>query len=139
MDEVLMDNSTSGTATREPRTLDRALTLIDPRAAAEQLRSEPAWQRDDRASVTLLHDEAIRVVLTSLHDGAELGAEVSDDWACIDVLEGEVQVDRATEQSPVGAGQRAVVAPGAPWSLRALADPTLILATFTPSRRADGH
>jgi quercetin dioxygenase-like cupin family protein len=134
-----MDNRTSGTATREPRTLDRALTVIDPRVAAARLRGEDAWQRDDRASVTLLHDETVRIVLTSMHAGASLGADGSDDWACIDILEGAASVSRGGDQAAVGTGQRVVLAPGASWSLDAVEEPTLILSTFTPDRPDTGR
>jgi mannose-6-phosphate isomerase-like protein (cupin superfamily) len=133
-----MDNRTSGTATREARTLDRAMTVIDPREAASQLRGEPAWQRDDRASVTLLHDDTIRIVLTSLHEGATLGADVSDDWACMDLLEGSATVARGSQETRLRAGQRVVLAPGEAWSFEATQEPTLVLSTFTPDRLVDG-
>jgi hypothetical protein len=130
-----MDNRTSGTATREARSLDRPVTVIDPRAAAATLRGEPAWRSEDRASVTLLHDETIRVVLTSLHRGAVLGADVSDDWASIDVVDGAASVARGDATAEVGPGQRVVLSPGDSWSLEARDEPTLVLASFTPDRR----
>ncbi|MEA2623778.1 MAG: hypothetical protein QOH61_2688 [Chloroflexota bacterium] len=127
-----MDNRTTGTETRPPRTLDRPLAVIDPRAAAELLMNEPGWQRDEKASVTLEHTGPMRVVLTCLHGDATMGADVNDDWVCIDVVDGEVDVERAGERVRVTQGQRVVLSPDAGWALTALADPTLLLSTFSP-------
>ena len=125
-----MHQQTSGTSTRPPRTLVASLTVIDPSAAGERLRREEDFVRGDRASVTLQHADVMRVVLTALREGATLGAEHSDDWLVMDVVEGSVSLERADARADLAAGMRAIVQPGSPWSLTATST-ALLFTTFT--------
>lgn len=129
-----MHQQTSGTSTRPPRTLVAPLTVIDPVAAGERLRREQDFVRGDRASVTLQHADAMRVVLTALREGASLGAERSDDWLALDVIEGSVRIERQGKRADLSAGMRAIVQPDSPWSLTATDATALLLSTFTPER-----
>ena len=132
-----MHQQTSGSSTRPPRTLVATLTVIDPVAAGVRLRREADFAQGDRASVTLEHADAMRVVLTALRHGATLGAERTDDWLALDVVEGSVQLERDGERADLAAGMRAIVQPESPWSLTATSDEALLMSTFTPERSGE--
>jgi hypothetical protein len=120
------DAVTSGTDTRPARDLAEPV-VIDLGREAETLWNEPQWNEGDRNSRTVSTTERMRVTLTALRGGAELGNRGTDDSLTVQVLRGSVSLELAARGIDLGEGQLAAVPQPGPWRLRAAEDALLLL------------
>ena len=120
------DAQTSGTQVRPPRDLAEPV-VIDLAGEAGTLFDEPQWSQGDRNSRTVSTTERMRVTLTALRAGAELGNEGTDDTLAVQVQRGRVSLDVNGQSIDLGEGQLAIVAQPGVWRLRATDDALLLL------------
>jgi quercetin dioxygenase-like cupin family protein len=131
-----MKDVTTGTDTREPRPLDRALLAFDLSAELEALRSEPGWVEHGRTSKTLAKAATFRVVLTLLRAGGTVGDD--DVWSpmAVQVLGGAVRAERDGQSVDVPDGGLVWFDSGTGWQVTAVEDAALLLALSWPEERA---
>jgi quercetin dioxygenase-like cupin family protein len=131
-----MKDVTTGTDTREPRPLDRALLAFDLSAELESLRSEPGWVEHGRTSKTLAKAATFRVVLTLLRAGGTVGDD--DVWSpmAVQVLGGAVRAARDGQSVDVPDGGLVWFDSGTGWQVTAVEDAALLLALSWPEDRA---
>jgi len=131
-----MKDVTTGTDTREPRPLDRALLAFDLRAEVESLRSEPGWAEHGRTSKTLTKSPTFRIVLTLLRAGETIGDD--DVWSpiAVQVLGGAVRADHDGQSVDVPDGGLAWFEAGSGWRVTAVQDAALLLAVSWPLERS---
>jgi len=81
------------------RIIDAPSVMIDLPAFARQIRSEDAWLKSDRNSITVFKTDDMRIVLGGLHKGAEMLPRKADGIMSIQVIEGllEVNTDELSE------------------------------------------
>jgi ferric-dicitrate binding protein FerR (iron transport regulator) len=103
-----MNEQTGGSETRESRSLDEPLMAFDLAAELATLRAEPAYRDNGRTSKTLARSGPLRLVLTAVRAGTEMGAERPDGPVAVEVLEGRVAADAGTD----GAGDGRQLGPG---------------------------
>ena len=120
------DAQTSGTDVRPARDLAEPV-VIDLSSESETLWTEPAWTDGDRNSRTVQTTERMRVTLTALRSGAELGNRGTDDTMTVQVLRGAVSLDLAGRPIELTQGQLATIPQPGGWSLRATDDSLLLL------------
>ncbi|HEV8490105.1 MAG TPA: hypothetical protein VGQ58_09995 [Candidatus Limnocylindrales bacterium] len=82
---------TTGTGTRPPRPLLRPV-LVDLEREAATLLGEPEWADRDRNSRTIATADRMRIVLTALRAGAELGSVETDDTLAVQALRGDLRL-----------------------------------------------
>jgi quercetin dioxygenase-like cupin family protein len=75
---------------------DRLITaphvFINLQSYIQQLRSEEAWQKNDRNAITVFKTDGVTVVLVALHANAEISNNSVNGILTLQVLEGSVQV-----------------------------------------------
>ncbi len=120
------DAQTSGTDERPSRDLAEPV-VIDLAQEAGTLFDEPQWNERDRNSRTVSTTERMRVMITALRSGAELGNEGTDDTLAVQVLRGAVSLDLAGRAMELRTGQLATAAQPGAWRLRATEDSLLLL------------
>jgi hypothetical protein len=120
------DAITSGTQERPSRDLAEPV-VIDLAGEAGTLFDEPQWSDRDRNSRTVSTTERMRVTLTALRSGAELGNEGTDDTLAVQVLRGSVSLDLGGRELRLGTGQLATASQPGGWRLRADEDALLLL------------
>jgi quercetin dioxygenase-like cupin family protein len=118
---------TSGSDTRPPRPLRRPL-IVDLGSEAATLFEEPEWREGDRNSRTVATSDRLRITLTALRSGAEIGSEESNDTLAIQTLRGRLELDIDGNEVELGEGQLATVEEPRDWRLRAMTD-ALVLIT----------
>jgi quercetin dioxygenase-like cupin family protein len=96
----------------------------------QQLRNEPAWQRNDRNGITLYKTDGMRVVLVIMHGSAEMRPQTVDGIISFYVLEGALQIATQNETTEVEAGQILTLHAHVKHSVRA-AEETTFLLTMT--------
>lgn len=118
---------TSGSDTRPSRPLRRPL-IVDLASEAATLFEEPEWRSGDRNSRTVATSDRLRIMLTALRGGAELGSEGSNDTLAVQTLRGRLELDIDGNEVELGEGQLATVEEPRDWRLRAMTD-ALVLIT----------
>lgn len=130
------DAITSGSDTRPSRDLAEPLVL-DLAEEAGTLFDEPEWGDRDRNSRTIATSQQMRITLTALRSGAELGNEGTNDTLAVQLLRGSATLDVDGMQTELRQGQLASVAQPGTWRLAATSD-ALLLLTVALGRPGSG-
>lgn len=121
---------THGSDQRPPRDLNEAFRDFDIGDLAARLSAEPAFQTDGRNSETVHDDGHVRVLVSVVAAGRDIGADRSDGYVTLSMIQGAGSLLRGTEDAAwLRSGATAILAPGAPWSLRA-EDTSVLMAYF---------
>lgn len=135
--EARDDGITSGSASRPARDL-RSPQVLDVMAEAASLFDEPEWAERDRTSRTIVSGTAMRVTITAMRAGAELGGDGNDDTLSVHALRGTVRVELGGGTADLGAGQLATMSEPGPWRLRATEDALLLITVALGGHGARG-
>jgi quercetin dioxygenase-like cupin family protein len=127
-----MTSYTHGTPARPPRPLDARLRVVDVAAIVGGLREEDPYRSFGRDSQTIVSDGPARIIVTLLEAGSDVGAATSDGHVSLYVIEGSCRLERDGQDVMLTAGSLAVLAPGAPWSLRADARTAFVASFWQP-------
>jgi quercetin dioxygenase-like cupin family protein len=129
-------DETSGTETREPRSMMERVLTFSLGDELARLRGEPQWLHGERNSRTLAKDVDFRVVLTSLRTGATIEERDGDGRVSLQVLEGETRLSMDDVVMPLSAGQIATIDSGAPWRLAAVSEAGVLITLAWPEEKA---
>lgn len=119
---------TSGSDSRPARPLLRP-AFVDLTEEGRRLRAEPAWRDGDRNAVTVATTDRMRIVLTALHTGSELGNVEVDDTLALQVIDGQVAIEIEGVDQTLAAGQLATIESPSLWRVRAETDSLLLLTS----------
>lgn len=109
------------------RILDAPLVKMDIYEYIQQLRNEPAWQKNDRNGITLYKTKGMRIVLVIMHAEAEMRPQTIDGIVSFHVLEGTLQIFSEEQPEEVEAGQILTLHANIEHSLKAMEETTFIL------------
>jgi hypothetical protein len=110
-----MTDTTSGSDSREPRTLDDPVMGWELDRETDLLRAEPGYTDFGRSAKTLGKGPNFRLVLTAARAGMELGNAEAEAPMAMQVLSGAVSVDRDGAGLRFGAGSAIWFAEGGGW------------------------
>jgi quercetin dioxygenase-like cupin family protein len=127
-----VNDTTSGSETREARTLDDPVMGFDLEREVALLRAEPGYAQFGRSSKTLGKGAHFRLVVTAARAGTAIGNEEADDAVAVQVLEGTVTVEPGGAGTPVGRGSVIWFSAGEDWSVRVEQDAALVLSIGWP-------
>jgi hypothetical protein len=134
-----VNDLTSGSDSREARTLDDPVMGFELDREIALLREEPGYSQFGRSSKTLGKSRHFRLVATAARAGTDLGNEDAEAAMAIQVLAGAVTVDRAGAGMRFGPGCAIWIAEGEDWSLRVEEDAALVLSIGWPGGAAEDH
>ncbi len=112
------------------RTIDAPSMVIDIPAFTRQIRSEEAWKKNDRNSITVFKTDDLCIVLGGLHNGAELPAHKAEGMMSIQLIEGILQVMTDDISSELHRGQMLAIHSGCNYRAVAIEE-TFYLLTIT--------
>jgi len=115
------------------RPLDADYILLSFKDRMAQLKSEKAWETNDRNAITLLHHPRLRVVLIALHEGALLDTHTADGPITIHLLEGQVEVTVNGKAFSLQPGNAVAVDDQIPHSVKGL-ETSVFLLTLGPGK-----
>ncbi len=130
-------DTTSGSGSREARTLDDPVMGFELQREVALLREEEGFAHFGRTSKTLGKSRHLRLVLTAARAGAAIGNEDAEDAMAIQVLDGTVTVDRGGTGMPFGPGTAIWFAAGEEWTVRVDRDAALLMSFGWPDET--GH
>ena len=100
-----MNDTTSGSGSREARALDDPVMGFELAREVALLREEPGYGQFGRSSKTLGKSPPFRLVVLAARAGTSIGNEEADDAMAIHVLDGTVSVrQHGSEIAQLGAG-----------------------------------
>lgn len=102
-----------------------------------QLKNEPAWQKNDRNAITLLHNEKLRLVLVALHNGAAMNRTVHDSPMLIQVLEGRIWLETEEQSISIDAAEAAALEEGIAYHIHT-EEETVLLLTLAGNKEYQG-
>lgn len=74
------------------RPVDAPFVLVDIASYIKQLKSEKAWDKNDRNSITVFKSDKLRIVLIALHKKAEMHTEHPQNILSIQLLKGKIKL-----------------------------------------------
>jgi quercetin dioxygenase-like cupin family protein len=128
-----LTDQTHGSDQRGARDVAPPLAVFDLARELERLAAEPPGHDAGRATITLARADRLRVVLTRVRAGRELGAGDTDGALAVLVHDGTVSITRNGAAKRAGSNQLLVIDRGAPWRLVAETDAALVLVLAWPS------
>ncbi len=112
------------------RIMDAQLVTIKLPSFIKQLKSEKAWKKSDRNSITVFKSGGISIVLIALHKGAEMAKHTSEGIVSVQVLKGELRFKLNEQAVKLRKGYLLKLNGGVPHSLQAKKE-TIFLLTIT--------
>jgi hypothetical protein len=134
-----VNDITSGSDSREARTLDDPVMGFELDQEIARLRDEPGYAEFGRSSKTLGKGRNFRLVVTAARAGVELGDDDTEAAMAIQVIAGAVTVGRSGAGMRFGPGSVIWVAEGEGWSVRVDEDAALVLSIGWPGGIAEEH
>lgn len=111
------------------RVLDAPYVFVDIPAFIDQLKSEKAWEKNDRNGITVFKSETLTMVVSALQAAASLPDNDVDEFLTIQVLHGEVRV--AAPDGDINMKEKNMITfhPGVGHSVQAITDAILLITT----------
>jgi len=109
------------------RPIDSPVVLIDLPSFIEQIKSEKAWEENDRNSITVFKSSKMRVIVGALHKNAEMQTEHPDNILSIQVLKGRLNVHTNEKVIEVERDQILALHEHIPYKIEAIKKTTFIL------------
>lgn len=129
---------TSGTDWRPPHELQEPVTALDLLDEAARLRQEPTWQQGDRNAKTFVKANDLRLVLTTLKQGAVVKEHRAPGSAVVQTLSGRIRLRLADQAVDLPAGALVVLEPNLPHDVEALEESAFaITIAWPPGARSD--
>jgi len=72
------------------RLMDAPVVTIDIPNFIKQIKSEPAWEKNDRNAMTIYKTSGMRIVLIALHEDAVMEKHTTNGIVSVQVLDGEI-------------------------------------------------
>ena len=129
---------TSGTEQRPPHELREPVTALDLADEAAMLRREPSWQQGDRNAKTFVKAGDVRLVLTTLKQGAIVKEHRAPGSAVVQTLSGRIRLRLPDQAVDLPAGALVVLEANLPHDVEALEESAFtITIAWPPGTRAD--
>jgi hypothetical protein len=130
---------TSGSDSREARSLDDPVRAFELDREVAQLRQEPGYAQFGRSSKTLGKSRHFRLVITAARAGTDLGDDDTEAAMAIQVLDGTVEIGRSGAGMRFGPGSAIWIAEGEGWAIRVEEDAALLLSLGWPGGAAEDN
>ena len=114
------------------RVLDAPYVFINVPDFVRQLKSEEAWQKNDRNAITVFKTDRVTMVVTCLHAKAVLKNNLVDGIFTIQVIEGIIRVTTPDGEVDMQANQVMAFHQLVDHSILALMDSVLLLTNNAP-------
>ena len=112
------------------RVIDASYVVIDTDQFTKQIKSEAAWEKNDRNGITVFKTDNLTAVLTCLHKDALIKDNSVDGIFQVQVLGGKIRISTTDGDIELEGGQLIVFHPGVRHTIEALKKSTILLQTI---------
>jgi quercetin dioxygenase-like cupin family protein len=109
------------------RLMDAPLVTIDVPEFIRQVKSEPAWEKNDRNAMTIYKTEGMRIVLIALHEDAVMEKHTTNGIISVQVLDGEINFNSEGLSVPLKKDQIIALHRNIPHSIAAVKESVFLL------------
>jgi quercetin dioxygenase-like cupin family protein len=133
------EGQTSGSQQRPPHELREPVTVLDLLDEVAMLRREPTWQQSDRNAKTFVKAGDLRLVLTTMKQGATVKEHRAPGSAVVQTLSGHIRLQMLNQAVDLPAGALVVLETNLPHDVEAVEESAYTITIAWPSgTRADG-
>ena len=111
------------------RVIDAPYVVIDTDQFTKQIKSESAWEKNDRNGITVFKTDNLTAVLTCLHKDAFIKDNSVDGIFQVQVLGGKIRITTTDGDIELEGGQMIIFHPGVRHTIEALKKSTILLQT----------
>ncbi len=112
------------------RVIDASYVVINIDEYVKQIKTEVAWDKNDRNGITVFKTDNFTSVITCLHKDAAIKDNSVDGMLQVQVLGGKVRVTTTDGDIDMQEGEMIVFHPGIRHSIEALKKSTLLIQTI---------
>src|SRR5215470_4726916 len=112
------------------RVIDASYVFMDLDHFIKQIKTEGAWEKNDRNGITIFKTENVTIVLTCLHKDALIKDNSVEGIFQVQVLSGLVRITTADGDIDMEEGKMIVFHPGIRHNIEALKKSSLLLQTI---------
>src|ERR1700733_6675819 len=87
------------------RPVDAPLVLIDIPSFIGQIKSEKAWDENDRNSITVFKSDKLSIVVVAMHKNAEMSTEHPRHILSVQMIKGKIKVHTNDKTTTIEEGQ----------------------------------
>jgi hypothetical protein len=109
------------------RPIDSPAIVIDLPSFIDQIKTEKAWDENDRNSITVFKSSKMRIVVGAMHKNAEMQTEHPDNIFSIQVIKGKLKVHTTEKVIEVGKDQVLALHEHIPYKIEAVKKTTFLL------------
>ncbi|HEY5464327.1 MAG TPA: cupin domain-containing protein [Hanamia sp.] len=113
------------------RLMDATLVSMNLRDFVHQIKSESAWEKNDRNAITIYKTDGMRIVLIALHEDALMAKHTADGVISVQVLEGEIIFNTDHQSVVLKKGEMIALHKGEPHSVAAAKESVFLLTLAT--------
>ena len=111
------------------RVIDASYVVIDTDQFTKQIKSESAWEKNDRNGITVFKTDNLTAVLTCFHKDARIKDNSVDGIFQVQVLGGKIRITTTDGDIELEGGQMIIFHPGVRHTIEALKKSTILLQT----------
>jgi quercetin dioxygenase-like cupin family protein len=109
------------------RLMDAPVVTIDVPKFIKQIKSEPAWEKNDRNAMTIYKTNGVRIVLMALHEGAVMEKHTTNGIVSVQLLDGEINFNTEDHSITLKKDQMVAVHRNVPHSVTAIKESAFLL------------
>ncbi len=109
------------------RPIDAPVVLIDIANYIEQLKSEKAWDENDRNAIAVFKSDKLRIVIVALHKDAEMHTEHPENILSIQIIKGKIKVYADDKTTVVKKDELVIVHENIPYKIQAMKKSVFLL------------
>lgn len=109
------------------RITDAPLVSFDIIGFIKEIKSESAWEKNDRNAITLYKTDSMRIVLIALHEDAVMTKHMAHGTISVQVLEGEIVFNTNHQSVVLKKGQMIALHKNEPHSVAAAKESVFLL------------
>ncbi len=109
------------------RALNQEMLTFDTDALISQIKSEEAWSRSDRNSLTIFKNDTLCMVIVGLHPEAAMKKHSATGAITVQILQGHINFETENQQSELTRGKMIALPPGIPHQVYAVKETFFLL------------
>lgn len=117
------------------RLMDATLVSMNLRDFMREIKSESAWEKNDRNAITIYKTDGMRIVLIALHEDAVMAKHTADGVISVQVLEGEIIFNTDHQSVVLKKGEMIALHKGEPHSVAAAKESVFLLTLATSAAK----
>jgi quercetin dioxygenase-like cupin family protein len=130
MDMEIKRNEATFNRPEGDRVIDAPYVFVDIPAFVDQIKTEKAWQKNDRNGITVFKSSDLTLVITAMQASAEISHNNVEAYMTVQVLEGEVRITTPDGDMDMRSGNMIALHPGIPHSVYAITDMILLISIY---------